>query len=342
MPFRIRVSQIILALLAAAVLIVPLLWPVPPLEDTVPLRQALGSDAAGSDATWIDADEVRLHARIRGPGAAGTASDAAPAIVFVHGFASQGGSFVELQDRLADDATRVAYDRPGFGLSERPLSGWDRNPYGHDAQVRHVIAALDRVGAARGVIIGSSAGAGIALRTALEHPARVAGLVLIGPDLGERGGVPPAARWLLFTPQLERLGPLMMRQLGGAQGDALLRASFADPSRLTDSMLERQRRSTRIDDWDRALWEVVQAGRPPRVAHRKAEADVPTLVLSGSEDPVVPPETAERLAADLPRATFETVPGCGHLPHTECSEATAERIEVWLDRTSLAGGTAAR
>ena len=326
MPFRILVSLVVLGLLMAALLILPLVWPVPPLEDT---RSA--EDLAGPDAVWLTADEVRLHATVRTPP---EGSAEAPAFVFVHGFASHGRSFAPLLDTLGERAPAIAYDRPGFGLSERPQGGWKRNPYGHAAQVDHVVTALDRLGADRAIVVGSSAGGGIALRTALEHPERVAALVLLAPDVSGAG----AAAWsrpLLHTPQLERIGPLLMRQLGGASGEALYRASYADPSRLDPAMLDAHREGTSVHDWDRGLWEVAQVGRAPDPTDRLDDVDVPVLVLSGDADAIVPPEDSRAVASALPSARYEELPGCGHLIHEECPAAVVASIDAWLTDEGL-------
>lgn len=328
MPFRILVSLVVLGLLLAALLILPLVWPVPPLEGT---RSA--EDLAGPDAVWLAADELRLHATVRTPP---QRSAGVPAFVFVHGFASHGRSFVPLLETLGERSPAIAYDRPGFGLSERPQGGWDRNPYGHAAQVDQVLTALDRLGAQRAVLVGSSAGGGITLRTALEHPARVAGLVLLAPDVSG-AGAPSWNRPLLHTPQLDRIGPLLMRQLGGESGDALYRSAYADPSRIEPAMLEARREGTSVHDWDRGLWEVTQVGRAPDPTGRLDEVEVPVLVLSGDADAIVPPEDSRALAATLPSAHYEELPGCGHLIHEECPEAVAASIGGWLVDTGLAG-----
>lgn len=333
MPFRILVSLVLLGLLFAAALILPLVWPVPPLADTRGV-----DELAGPDATWIEADGVRLHARIAAPADVHD-GDAPAAFVFVHAYASQLGTFARLQDALSTTAPTIAYDRPGFGLSERPpASGGNPGPYGHEAQVEHLRVALDALGARRGVIVGAGAGGSIALRFAHRHPERVAGLVLIAPDVEGGGGVAPVARPLLRTPQADRIGPLLMRQLGGEAGESLLRAAYADESRLPAETLEAHRRATSAHGWDRALWEVTRAGRAPDVAPRLGAIDAPALLLTGSEDTVVPPDATERVARQLPDARLEVVDGCGHRVHEECPDAAIAAVEAWLERSAAEEG----
>jgi pimeloyl-ACP methyl ester carboxylesterase len=319
MPFRIRVTLIVLASLFAALLLLPLVWPVPPLRGTVPARQL-----AAVDAAWIEVGATELHARITG-----RAADGEVGVAFVHGFGSTLESFAALQAPLADGHRTVAWDRPGFGLTERVLDWSGANPYGLDAQVEQAIVALDAAGIERAVLVGHSAGGAIALQLALAHSDRVAGLVLIAPAVYRGGGTPAWSRWLLWTPQMERIGPLLMRQLGGEPGENLLRSAYADPDRLRPEVLEAYRHGTRVDDWDRGLWELVKASREPGVAGRLAEVRVPVLVVFGAEDRIVPPEQTRRVADELPNAELLELPSCGHVPQEECPEPLLRRIDAW-------------
>lgn len=319
MPFRIRFTLIVLGSLAAAILVLPLVWPVPPLEGTRP-----AAELAEADADWIDAGALALHARIAGP-----ADAAPPGAAFLHGFGSNLESFAPLQARLAERVRTVAWDRPAFGLTERVLRWPDENPYAPEAQVGHVRLALDAAGIDRAVLVGHSAGGAIALSAALEHPERVAGLVLIAPAVYRGGGAPAWSRWALRTPQLERIGPALMRQLGGEPGERLLRSSYADPERLERDVLDAYRRATRVEDWDRGLWELVKASREPDVAERLSEVRVPALVVTGLQDEIVPPDQTRRLARELPSATLVELPECGHVPQEECTEAVLGAVERW-------------
>lgn len=323
MPFRIRITLIVLAAVAAAILFLPLLWPIPPLAGVAPAR-----DVAGPEASWIDAGALDLHARIAAPT---TATDGGPGVAFLHGFGSNLESFALLQSAMAERVATVAWDRPAFGLTERVVAWSDENPYGPDAQVQHVELALDAAGIGHAVLVGHSAGGAIALRAALAYPDRIVGLVLIAPAVYRGGGAPAWSRWALHTPQLDRIGPLLMRQLGGEPGENLLRSAYADPERLRPEVLAAYRQATRVEAWDRALWELVKASREPDLVSRLDEIDLPVLVVGGSEDSIVPIEQTRRLAEALPNAGLLELPSCGHVPQEECPEPMLEAITSWWD-----------
>jgi pimeloyl-ACP methyl ester carboxylesterase len=335
MPFRIKVFVSIFLALLVLLLLGPLLLPVPPLEGT-----AAPSALAGESSSFLESDGVRLHYLVTADQSTGEASGAgaqptgAPqAFLLLHGYPGNAAGWRALLPELALYGRAVAFDRPGFGLSERPLPGsWRRgeNPYLPDAQVSQALAILDSLGIEQAVWIGSSSGAIVALEAALAHPERVSSLVLVGAPV-YAGRAPPAwLRPLLRTPQMNRLGPLLMRQLGSTPGMNLFASQWADPDRIEQSDIDAYRRTFSVDDWDRGLWEVTKASRVSEVADRLAEVRAPVLVVSGAQDPIVAPAESERLARELPEATFALMDGCGHLPHVECPAAFAELLSDWL------------
>lgn len=329
MPFRIKVSLAILLALAGVLVFGPLVIPVRPLEGGVDARQL-----ADDDSRFVEVAGTELHYRAAGdPGGPG------PTFVLLHGFGASVYTWHEVLAPLGERGGAVAFDRPGFGLSERPEAGsWPRgeNPYGAEGQIALTIGLMDRLEIDDAVLVGNSAGGTLATEIALRHPERVAGLVLIDAAVYRSGGPPTWSRPLLHTPQMNRVGPLLMRSLAGEPGDNLVRSAWADPEAVDQETLDAYRQYTRIEGWDRALWELSKAAREPLVAGRLPDVDVPTLVVTGAQDAVVPPEDAERLADEMPRAELAVLPECGHTPQEECPEALLERVFAWLDGTDPA------
>lgn len=324
MPFRIRVSLAIVALLLVLIVVLPLVIPIGPPAGVRPLAEVAG------DASYVEVAGVALHV-VRTPAAQPTDTT----FVLLHGFASGAFSFDDLAPRLAAYGQVVAFDRPAFGLTERPMpeafqDGFD--PYTPTAQVALTVGLMDALGIERAVLVGHSAGGTVALQTALAHPDRVAALVLVGSPASAQAGPGRFARWLFRTPQMDRLGPVFLRQLAAEPGLRLLRGSWYDPTRIDEATIASYRQGTQVEDWDRALWQVSKAPAGPSLEGRLGAIDVPALVLAGADDAVVPTSEAQRLAAELPEAELALLPACGHVPQEECPDALWEVLDAWLER----------
>ncbi len=316
-----RVLLGVVAFVVVAVLIGPFLVPIRPLEGTLPPEQL-----ADADSRFITLNGLTVHYKQAGEGE--------PLIVLLHGFGANLNSWRKVMAPLAEHGTVVAYDRPAFGLTERPLDDALRrwpgpNPYSPDAQADQVAALIAALGFEQAILAGNSAGGTIAMLTALRHPERVRGVVFVDAAIYTGGGAPDLIKPLLRTPQMRRLGPLISRSLA-AQGDRLISLAWHDPSRVTPEDLAAYRSATRVQDWDRALWEFTLASRDLGLAGRVGELTVPALVITGDDDRIVPTEESLRLASDLPNATLAVIPQCGHVPQEECPEPFLEAMRAFL------------
>ena len=92
---------------------------------------------------------------------------------------------------LAKYGTVIAYDRPAFGLTERPLEWAEgESPYSPEAQIKLVISFMDALDIEQAILIGNSAGGKIAFETALMYPQRVQALVAVDAAVYAGGGAP--------------------------------------------------------------------------------------------------------------------------------------------------------
>lgn len=345
MPFRIKVSLFVLAFLALLVFVVPLVVPVPPAPNTAPLTALAG------DAEYVQVAGVDLHVErypAAAPAAAPTSAPAAapasaagqtPFFLLLHDYAFSAYTFAPLGPALATHGAAVAFDRPGFGLTERPLPSGGRydigfDPYTPEAQVRFAVGLLDELGQDDAVLIGNGMGGRVALEVALAHPERVAGLVLLNtPAFLAEGRAAPG--WFLNSPQMRKLGPVFLRQLAEGPGEQLLVNAFADPDFVTDEIRAAHALTTSVDDWDRALWEISRVGSPPDLEGRVSAVRVPVLVVTGEADISYPLEDAERLVSELPNAELVTLAECGRVPQLECPELLMDVVNDWLAGTGL-------
>ena len=313
-----RVLLASLGVLLASAILLPLVVPIPPPGDTRPV-----SELAYPDSEFVDVGGLQIHLQRAGAGGL--------PLLLLHGFGASTFSWREVLTPLASDRRVVAFDRPAFGLTERPMPPFPGgiSPYSPGAQVELAIGLLDHPGMDRAVLIGNSAGGTIALLAALEHPGRVAGLVLVDPAVYAGGGAPGWVRPLLKLPQLRRLGPLFVRSIR-ERGRDLIETAWHDPSRITPDVLEGYTRPLQAENWDRALWELTLASAESNLAARLGELDLPVLVITGDDDRIVPTEQSIRLAGEIAGAQLVVLPSCGHVPQEECPAAWLTAVESFL------------
>jgi pimeloyl-ACP methyl ester carboxylesterase len=322
-----QISLLILVLLAVALLVGPFLVPVP---STAQL--AASADLAGPGSRFVDVpyagDTLTVHYEEAGSGDRN--------LLLLHGFAASTFSWREVLAPLGELGRTVAYDRPAFGLTERPLretwqGDWDRqNPYPAAAQVELTMGVMDQLGMDKAVLVGNSAGGTVAMLTALAHPERVEALVLIDPAVYAGGNPVPGLRAVFNTPQMRHLGPLIAQQIQG-WGQDFARSAWHDPSKITDDIWAGYLKPLQVANWDRALWELTASNAPSGLPERLQEFDLPVLVITGDDDRIVPMEQSVRLAEELPNAELVVVPACGHVPHEECPQAVMDAITAFLD-----------
>jgi pimeloyl-ACP methyl ester carboxylesterase len=310
-----RVLALIFSVVLILLLVGPFLIPVPPLEGTVP-PEAL----ADSDSRFAEIGGLKVHYKTAGGGE--------PAFILLHGFGASEYSWHAVMEPLGRVGTVLAYDRPAFGLTERPMAWEGRNPYGPDANIDLLIQLMDHFGFPQVILIGNSAGGALAMNFTLAHPDRVLALILVDPAV--YGGGPPA--WLspfLGLPQMRHLGPLIARQIK-TSGPELLRMAWHDPSKITPATEDAYTKPLQVDNWDLALWYLTAAGSDTGVARRLDELTLPVLVVTGDDDRIVPTEQSVRLAGELPSAKLAVIPDSGHVPHEEQPEAFLEEVGEFL------------
>lgn len=324
---RRRALYRVLAGIAVLLAVAPLVWPVPPLQNVVPPREL-----AELDSRFIEVDGVEIHYKESMP-ASPTCN-----VILLHGFGASTFSWRDTLPGLSERCRVVAFDRPAFGLTARPMPGeWTGpNPYSQTTQADLTVALMDELGMQRAVLVGHSAGANIAVLVAARHPERVSGLVLEDPAVVSGGGTPRWIAPLLRTPQARRIGPLLVRRIAGPGSDAFIRSAYADPTLVTEQVLAGYRKPLAAEDWDRALWELTIAPRPD-TAKDLPGLRVPTLVVYGEQDTIVAPKDSRRTAELIPGARVVSIPNVGHIPHEEVPGAFETLVFRFLDDLETSG-----
>ena len=314
-----RTGRILLGLtgfLLVVLLVGPFLVPVPALEGALP-PQAL----ADPNSQFIEINGLDVHAKTLGQGE--------PVFVLLHGFGASLYSWQAVMTSFSQLGTVIAFDRPAFGLTERPMSWTGTNPYSPQAQVELVIGLLDHFNVSQAILVGNSAGGTVAMQAALAYPTRVSALILVDPAVYTGGGAPSWIRPLLGTPQMRHLGPLIARQIQ-QRGPQLIELAWHDPSRLQPETLELYQKPLQVENWDKALWELTLASQPTGLADRLPEFMLPVMVITGDDDRIVPTADSIRLAGELPDASLVIIPDAGHVPHEERPDLFIQAINQFV------------
>jgi pimeloyl-ACP methyl ester carboxylesterase len=252
-------------------------------------------------------------------------------VVFFHGFLAATWYWLPLMRDLQPRAT-IAFDRPGFGLTERPEHdtwGSAINPYTIAGSADLGAHLLELIGVERAFIVGHSLGGAVAVEFALRHPNLVIGLVLVNPGVYGIPQVQERPDWLL-TLGASRAGmwagpKLLSAGLGLAKG-RLLRSLYTNSDAIPPNTKREYNDQFAIPGFWRGLWEFSIAPQPEMPAGRLGEVNVPTIVLVGADDKVLEPELSMRVAEEIPGAIFELVQGAGHNLHEERPDAVLEAI----------------
>lgn len=274
-------------------------------------------EAAGPGATFVQVAGLEVHVEqrpFRGEEALG---DVAPLIVLMHGFGASTFSWREVIDPLSDYGEVLAYDRPGFGFTERPTNWTGADPYSFAGNFELLQQLLDIFAADRPVILfGHSAGGQLAAEFARLNPDRVDALVLVDAAILTTGGTPDWLGWVWDVPQIDKLGPVLVGGIA-TSGEQILEQSFVDQSLLTPEVRAGYRAPLQVAGWERGFWNFVSASRGNQLADNLDDLVLPALVVSGDADTIVPTSDAVRLADLLPNSRLEIVTDAGHLPHEE-------------------------
>jgi pimeloyl-ACP methyl ester carboxylesterase len=321
-------SRVLLGLLVAA-LIVPFLIPVET-SGTKTYQEAAGSGASFAKALGVDVfTDVTEFDCLQD-----SDCENPPVFILLHGFGANTFSYRFVTEPLSAYGDVIAYDRPGFGFTQRPSSWEGENPYGsagNDLILDELIAGY---ASNREVfLVGHSAGGTQAAQYVVDNPGAVTGLILISPAILTTGGSPSGFNWIFSIPQLDHLGPLLVSSIASSGMDLLDRSWF-DKSKITDVIKAGYRAPLEIIGWEEGFWEFNRAPRTFDVKDRLSEIKIPTLLITGDTDVVVATADTEALATMIEGSTLVVIPKSGHLAQEETPVETMQAIDDYWNGLS--------
>jgi len=244
--------------------------------------------------------------------------------VLLHGFGSSLHAWDGWAEALRDQRRVVRLDLPGFGLTGPS----PERTYGLERDMRVTLAVLDRLGIERFVLGGNSLGGAVAWRMALAHPARVDKMILV-----DAGGYPERSTSVPIGMRLLRMPGIlwwMQNTLPRSLVEQGLRNTFGDPDRVTPEMVERamaitSRAGNRLALFDRVA---ERTGKSP--FERIRELTLPTLIVWGGRDRLIPPDAARRFHRDIAGSVLEIFDDLGHAPEEEGPARTVAAVKRFL------------
>jgi non-heme chloroperoxidase len=244
------------------------------------------------------------------------------AIVFLHAYVDSWFSYGRVLPLLSPAYHAFAPDQRGHGDSDKPVCCYTANDYAAD-----IDAFMEAVGIEEATLVGDSSGGLIAQRVALDYPARVSRLVLIG-----------SPTTLVNNEIVRELGEETLSKLEDPVSPEFARefvlGTFDQP--VPEKFLEKavsQSLKVPARVW-RDYWEGVALTVDD--TSRLGEIVAPTLILWGEQDALLPREEQERRAAVIPDATLKVYPDTGHLAHWVRPEWVVRDLEAFIEDTRTA------
>ncbi len=286
---------------------------------------ALQARWAQPPSQFIDVQGLQVHLRDEGPrdkGAPGSPEGTLP-IVLLHGTSASLHTWEGWASDLRRQRRVVRFDLPGFGLTGPNA----QNDYSIEVYVKFVTATLDALGIQRFVLAGNSLGGQIAWATAHALPVRVAKLILV--DASGYGVDPnnaPLGFRIAGTPVLR---DVMAYTLPRGVVEHSVRYVYGHPDKVTPALVDVYADMMLRAGNRRALSRRIEQGYTGDVAQIQA-LKLPTLILWGGRDRLLPPENARRFAKDIAGSTLVVFDDLGHVPHEEDPARTVAEVRRFL------------
>ncbi|MGZ5352343.1 MAG: alpha/beta fold hydrolase [Actinomycetota bacterium] len=243
-------------------------------------------------------------ARVNGGGLEFDVAGEGPAVVFLHPGLWDRRTWDDQFDEFARAYRVVRFDARGYGRSSRLEPGVPYSP------VEDLATVMDETGVGRAALVGCSMGGGTALDFALEHPSRVAALVLAAPGVSGADDTPEEEAW--WEERHPGIAALVESgDLEGAQ-DLRLRTMWAQLG-IDDPAGARIRAIAMDNLHELTMDESGERGIDPPAFARLEDVAAPTLVLPADHDPPGTERICRVLADRIPGARLVQIPDVDHV-----------------------------
>ncbi|PLS02497.1 alpha/beta fold hydrolase [Neobacillus cucumis] len=241
-----------------------------------------------------------------------------PPILLIHGFASSTYTFRRIIPLLQKKFSILAVDLPGFGKSEKSTSF----VYSFQNYAKLMIECINKFGLANTYIVAHSMGGQIALNMAILAPEKINSLIL----LCSSGYLKPAKKPLIWISYLPFFEKFIHYYIGRKDVQDHLRNVFFNQELINDELIHEFGKPLTEKGFYKALIRLLRHREGDLLSHQLQNILVPTLLIWGEEDRVVPVEVGHKLVRDLPAAQLITYEKTGHLITEERPELVFKNI----------------
>jgi pimeloyl-ACP methyl ester carboxylesterase len=277
---------------------------------------------APAPSDFVEVKGQLVHFRDEGP-----RDDPAP-LVLLHGTAASLHTWQGWTGALRTRKRVITFDLPGFGLTGPFTGQYAPDDYRADTLARFTLDFLDARGVRSFAIGGNSLGGEVAWRVATLAPARVTQLILV--DASGYAFVPehiPAGFLVARVPGLNRIAEFFTPRVIVEDS---VRDVYGDPSKVTGPLVDRYFELMLREGNRRALNERLQEIGSDLAPARIRTLHVPTLILWGGKDRLIPPANAGKFHADIAGSRLVVFPGLGHVPQEEDPAQSVAPVRAFL------------
>lgn len=272
---------------------------------------------------FVNIAGMNIHLRDEGP-----KNDQEP-ILLIHGTSASLHTWDAWVESLSADRRVIRFDLPGFGLT-----GPDpKNNYKIEHYVDVVMAVLDELHIDKAIIGGNSLGGYVAWAGAVLHPSRVSALVLV--DASGYAFKPESMPLAFKLSQNPVTSMLLKNVLPMSLVEGSVKNVYGNPDLVSDELIQRYYELALREGNRDALRERFTQTAPGLLADRITSIEVPTLIIWGAKDRLIPPKFGERFKQDITNSQLHIFDQLGHVPHEEDPISTVLVVQQFLENAQL-------
>ncbi|MDZ7936382.1 MAG: alpha/beta hydrolase [Emticicia sp.] len=292
-------------------------------KNDIPLEK-LKEKYTNADSKFIEVNGMSVHYRVEG-----LANDSIP-LVLLHGTGASLHTWDGWVNALKTERKIIRLDLPAYSLTgPNPTSNYSQEFY-----ATFVNNFLTKLGVKQCIIAGNSLGGSIAWNFAVKYPEKVSKMILVdaGGYATKSKSVPIAfqvAGWPVVKNLLKYVTPRSIVQKS-------VESVYADKSKVTDELVDRYFELSLREGNRQAFIDRMSEFRNKGLLNEKTttikDLSMPTLIIWGDKDLLIPLEVAEKFHADLPNDTLVVFKNLGHTPMEEDAEKTVAVVKEFLKK----------